>query len=216
MNRSFWLFILAIMVAGYSQAQPYIGGAIGYGDSKFVGAPAQHSSVQASYDYDSAIWQGFAGYRSGWLAVEAGITRLPTFKGTADISDYPAYKPCTLGPGCPPTARGVQRIDAKALYLRGNAYLPRVAGVEPYAFAGIAISNIKNEGYATYAGYEPDTSLSYRYSVKTSLYGFGLQFTAAKNLLGRVEATFVPTFSNEQHTGKRDAYMVTAGVLYQF
>lgn len=206
--------ISALVLPLAASAQPYIGGTIGHGSTIADGAP-QYSRISVDRKQDSMAVGLFAGYRRGWFAVEGGFIVLPEYHATASTNDYPAYKGCTVGPNCPQTASVTQDIFSRALYLRGNAYLPRVFGMEPYAFAGIAKTFNYNHEYGEYdCGEKVDFKVNFQNTA--GLYGVGIQSNINQKLSARLEYFEMPKHADEEHTLQRTARMVIASVGYSF
>lgn len=216
MNRTFWLFILALCVAGQSHAQFYVGAGVGYGTTKAdkqANFPKEFTGFRNEASSSGAL---FAGYRRGWLAVEAGAMRLPTYRSSASTQDYPAYKGLPAGT-YPQTAAITQEIFSKALYLRGNAYLPyKLFGkVEAYCFFGRVHAYNFNHEYGDYNGTD---YVDYKVSFTnlTWMAGVGAQMALGGKWAARLEYTGIPHATVEEHTLDRDVRMVSLQLLRSF
>jgi hypothetical protein len=211
MNRTFWLFILALCVAGQANAQLYAGGSLGYGQT---GVEDVNRYRSATFHIDqstkSTAYAAFVGYRFKWLAIEGGMMKLPEYFARMDTTDYTAYLGKDIGIK---TAYAEDTVRANATYVRGNLYLSRGAW-QPYVTAGIA--RVTSDQY-TYGLYDGKTLgiANYHTAKNAGIYGFGVQYGRG-NIFGRVEALRVPLATENPATGRRDVWMVMGSVGYTF
>lgn len=203
---------LTVMTAAFgAQAQPYIGGTIGYGETgkstaAFLNQQTYNRSVQNT---KSETLGGFFGFRDGWLAAEIGVLQLPKYRGSFDTSDYPAYK--GLPPGTyPQTAGGVQSIDATSFYLRGLAYGPNVFGVQTFLSAGVAFTRSHNVEQALYNGVDRATN-DITFWSRRPIIGLGVEVGPM-----RIEYIRINGATDNPHTLKRDVQMMNASFLVRF
>ena len=178
----------------------YAGAGVGHGQTGNQPAAAAHVALTDAHA-DSTTWGAFVGYRWRWLAGEGGVMRLPTYGTRAFVDSYSAYK--VTAPGSyPDTADIRQDITARGLYLRLNAYAPKVGPLEPYGFLGSAWVRSNNHEYGHYNGTDA-AEFRIDLSKRAWLLGAGVQFDVTKRLTVRAEAYTIPGATESYWTDRR-------------
>lgn len=199
-------------------AEFYAGAGVGGGSTQ---APPQAdvSEWVSGYVRDSsAVAQAFVGVRYGYLGLEAGGLRLPTYKSRAVVSDYPAYRMASLGQevSFPQSADITQTIDSKAAYARLNVYGPEVWHLTPYGFYGVARVLSQNVEQGSYNDGAVPAYHSVNLRKDVPYYGAGIEARFNQNWGGRVEYGVLPGATDSWWTGRRDIKMVNISVVYNF
>lgn len=205
------LIALLFLLPCFSWAQVYVGGGFGYGENgRSTASQLNSATFQSIQEIRSSTYTVFSGVRYGSFGVESGIIQLPKYRGSANTSDYPAYK--GLPPGTyPQTASATQAIDSTAIYARANFYIP-TPFVTTYVFTGAAMTYTHNVEQALYNGAERATN-DIRFWSKSPrpLYGMGV---IAGHM--RVEYVHIDGAIDNQHTNRRDVRMVNVSYVHQF
>lgn len=216
MKRLIFAPLLLLCLPGAAFAQLYVGAGIGYGTTKADKQANIHNGLTGFRNEASSTGALFAGYRRGWLAVEAGAMRLPTYRSSVSTLDYPAYKGLPAGT-YPQTAAITQEIFSKAMYLRGSAYLPfKLFGkVEAYGFFGRVYAYNFNHEYGDYNGTD-QVDYKVRFTNLTWLRGVGIQSSINSKWSMRLEYTIIPHATVEEHTLDRGVQMLGASLMRSF
>lgn len=201
-------------LATTANAQVYVGGAIGYGAGS-PDKPRNYTNLSIERTEESATANVFIGYRFGTMAIEGGLMSLPEYHSTVSTDNYPAYKGCVRSSTCPQTSHIQQDIMSRAYYLRANVYAPAVYGIEPYAFGGYAKTDTHNHEYGNYDNTE---TVDFKVDAHQQAWFWGVG--AQKKLTGswsiRAEALVMPAYIDEEHTGRRHAWVGNIGLQYNF
>lgn len=208
------IFALVIF-SGAAQAQMYAGAGVGYG-SGVPDSPRNYTNLSIERTQESATANAFIGYRFGSFAVEAGLMTMPEYHSTVSTDNYPAYKGCTAGTvGCVNTASITQDIMSRAYYLRANAYAPKVAGIEPYVFGGYAKTDTHNHEYGNYDNTE---TVDFKIDAHQQAWfvGAGVQKNVNNKWSIRAEALVINAYVDEEHTGRRHAWVGSVAIQRSF
>ena len=211
------IFIVWMLLCGAAQAQPYIGGSVGYGfngvnDEARYASPTFHIT-QKTHDAAGSLFVGYRFKRSAF-AVEAGAIRLPTYYANMYTSNYTAYLGKDVGIT---TAYATDEVSGKSVYLRGNYYLTR-GPLQPYVAAGMARTQTLQD---TRGWYDQGTSNAtygpahYDKSNTKPLYAVGVQYSV-DGVFARIEYVRISQAIETPAIGKRDIGMLMLGVGFSF
>ena len=204
----------ALFLATAAQAQVYVGAGVGYG-SGVPDSTRQFTGLSIERTQESATANAFIGYRFGSIAVETGVMTMPEYHSTVSTDNYPAYKGCVRSSTCPQTSHIQQDIMSRAYYLRANVYAPKVAGIEPYVFGGYAKTDTHNHEYGNYDNTE---TVDFKIDAHQQawFFGAGLQKNVSNKWSIRAEALVMPAYVDEEHTGRRHAWVGSVAIQRSF
>ncbi len=208
------LLAAAILLASAAHAQIYAGAGLGYGAGS-PDKPRNYTNLSIERTEESATANAFIGYRFGSFAVEGGLMTIPEYHSTVSTDNYPAYKGCVRSSTCPQTSHIQQDIMSRAYYLRGNVYGPVIAGIEPYAFGGYAKTDTHNHEYGNYDNTE---TVDFKVDAHQQawFWGVGAQKKLTGNWSVRAEALVMPAYIDEEHTGRRHAWVGSVAIQRTF